>query len=317
MIISSLLLMLASDPCTNEQAYKTPGHWVPASDDTAMADRTFPRAEHKTLNAKADRVIELLKKSIPDITGLDAKAYRSIRGDSYVKDGPVKFGVNSLFLSYYCVPAKGYAPSIAGTVQPGGETGTWIYVDFNSLNWLANERMMFTGFKTTKGNAILLMPKSGGTLRGFELLLPDIHHGKRGEEAMVLAPEGKSPYKPLSREKFLLARQAYAEQQKRPEEATKIAAVIAAMSPEDREAQAVVKDYYALDPAKIFVPESGGGTPLATISHAFFDVKGSRSAIRMITLYWSWDQDVPSKVALIKQFKENFDFEALKKMIEE
>jgi hypothetical protein len=54
---------------------------------------------------------------------------------------------------------------------------------------------------------------------------------------------------------------------------------------------------------------------LVTIDKSFFNPKLPRDVIQLITVDWSWkDKDVP-KAEAIRQFKQNFDFEALKQML--
>jgi hypothetical protein len=359
----------AQVPCTDLQARQTPGRWVRGTDDLAMADRSFPKARYPALFAKTDRVIELLEKATPDPPGLEAKVYRTVRGASPVHDGPLPYGVNAAFLGYYCVPAKGYAKDIAGKVRLGDETGTWIYVDFNTLGWLG-QMALGSELKTAGGAAILRVPRRGADLNGSTLYLPEVHSNER-TEAIVLAADGRSPYKPISRERFLDAREkrydheleevekrrqelatmrdrdlAALEARKMPEEKkaeqrersrksyeavqpgltrrseqlqSEKAAIIAAreaLSPGERGAPAIVKDFRALPPkGKLFATEAEGGWPLATLDPDLFGANGPREAIKVITVYWRWTERDPAKAALVKQFKERFDFQALKQML--
>jgi hypothetical protein len=198
-------LAAAQTHCTPQQAESKRGEWVHADDDLVMGDKTYPRSQYAALLRKADRVIELLKQAIPAPTGLQAKAYRSVRGDSYTKEGPVPFGMNSLYLSYYCVPDAPQYGAKRGTIRPEDETGTWIYVSFNSIGWLSQEWISGVLHKPN-GAKIYVEPHHAGEFQGTTLYHPTVHNPDL-TEAIILTPDGSSPYKPLSREQYMLARE--------------------------------------------------------------------------------------------------------------
>ena len=204
-VLSCALGLLAQAPCTPQQALAKPGHWERAADDLAMADGTFPKSQYPALLRKADRVIELLQQANPSPTGLEAKAYRGIRSNSYAANGPVPFGVNVLYLSYYCVPDTPNYPGIRGKIRPEDETQTWIYIFFNSLGWLEQEKLL-SNFNTVSGATILVVPRHVAEFQGYTLYLPKVHTAQY-TEAIIMTPDGRSPYKPLSREQYLRARE--------------------------------------------------------------------------------------------------------------
>jgi hypothetical protein len=199
--------LLAQSPCTPQQAQAKPGRWARATDDLAMADGTFPKAQYPVLLRKGDRVIELLQQANPSPTGLEARAYHNIRGNSYTANGPVPFGVTALYLSYYCVPDKPDYPGTRGKIRTEDETQTWIYVSFNSLGWLEQEKLL-SNFNTTSGATILVEPRHVAEFQGYTLYLPKVHTAQL-TEAIVMTPDGRSPYKPISREQYLRAREKF------------------------------------------------------------------------------------------------------------
>jgi hypothetical protein len=78
----------------------------------------------------------------------------------------------------------------------------------------------------------------------------------------------------------------------------------------------VVRDWNAMPPrGKLFVSEAEGGLRLVTVDHAYIDPALPRSAVQLITVYWRLDGN-PAKREVIRQFKNNFDFAALQRMLD-
>lgn len=300
-----------------------PGSWTQVEDDLAMADPTFPKASYPLLFKKTDRVIDLLKKAIPDPPGIEARVYRTVRGRSYLKDGALMFGVNALFLGYYCVEDTPSYPKIRGTIQKGGETETWIYIDFNSMSWLGSDSMKLgEGFNSPKGGRFHFVPKVGGEIAGLPIYLPDVHKNDRTEAVII---SSRSPYKPVSKEMFLKARLMQLEPQlvkaagapkyraELEAQQAALAKALDGLSPEEKQEQAIVRGPY--ETKKIFATEAEGGRKIATISGSLFDGQGSRDVIRTIVVYWRWDPKEPAKAAMIERFKKALDFAALKALL--
>lgn len=338
-IISLLLLSVnlpAQQPCTNEQAYHSPGKWSKSrfGDDLAMTDKTFPKTQYPVILRKADEVIALVKKALPNLSGVEAQPYRSIRGNPYIKNGPVPFGVDVPIFDYGCVQMTSGDPNLRGKIELNGETGTWIYFYFNSLGWLTNDWLVRG--HTANGARIFEMPKVGGNIKGFTLLLPELNVGIN-DQAIIITPDGNLPYKPLSREKFLLGEQKHYQDEldkllkmssvpqsgvaQRQKELAAINNLLNSLSPEEKEAQAIVNYRYGFswdsNRQKVFVTEAEGGTRLATIDAALFKPGESRAAVKIITVYWKSHDANPAQAETIRQFKNNFDFQALKQMLDQ
>ena len=315
-------------PCTPEDAYSTLGKWTRDQDVIEM-NRFVSKATRTLLLQKADRVIPLLEKAVPNPKGVNAKVYRSVRGQPHVEDGAIPFAVNSLYLAFFCVPADA-RPEVRGTVLPGGETETWIYIEFNTLGWLMNGTQVGPDFKTAEGVKLFWVPKPGGEVNGQRWLLPNVNRGRR-EEAIVMTPDGRSPFHPITRAEYLEVRdQIYAshlealEKQPRPnapakakleDDRAKIKAARAALSPEKLQAIAFVKEPWAVPPNSLFVSEAEGGWAMGTVSGKIFYGQGSPAVIRVITVYLMWDPKHPAESGLIREFKERFDFHALQDML--
>jgi hypothetical protein len=249
-------LAASQTPCTKEMAYQTIGRWGKQKmDDLAMADRSIPRGQYPAVLAKADKVIELLKMAHLQFTGIEAAASRGIRDEPDFPGGPVKFRLDVGLFEYYCVPSEGYSPAVAGKVRLGTETGTWIYIYFNSFGWVL-ENAPGQG-----GEKLFYAPTQIGKLRGMNLLKPSGGRLDVKQEAVILTPDTQLPYKPA------------------------------------------------------FNQPATGGKPVVALDKAFFNSQLPRSTIQFITVYWGWDAKNPVTSEAIHQFKQNFDFTALKQML--
>ncbi|MBX7173475.1 MAG: hypothetical protein K1X72_21075 [Pyrinomonadaceae bacterium] len=245
--------LFSQTPCTNEMAFQTVGKWgKPKTDDLAMADRSFPKTNYSAVLAKANKVIELFKISNPEFKGIEASAYRGIRGNSLLPNGALPFRVDVGLFEFYCVPVKGYSPAFAGKIRLGTESGTWIYFYFNSFGWVLEN------VESNGGESLFYAPKQLGKLRGMTLLEPSGGRLDVKQEALIITPNSRLPY-----------------QSARPK----------------------------------------GGKSVVALDKDFFNPNLPRSAIQFITVYWGWDNKNPVTSEAIRQFKQNFDFEALKQML--
>ena len=322
------------------------GSWAKqGADELVNADPTFPKDQYKPVLAKAQKVIDLLKQANPQPTGIQPRAHRGMSGNSYTPNGAIPFSVTAMYFKYLCLPeiAAYYEPGqpvvprdpTSGTVVAGGETGTSIYVNFNSLAWLVKEDLNLGKNLTVDGKLIFFSPKQIGDLRGLPLVRSDPRAGFRGE-AVILTAGGVSPFKPASREQFLAARVRFARKQIEERQLeiqrsgneklnvfikeleTQIASINAykeSLSPNERQVQAIIVDQGA-GPEKLFVPASQDGAHrLVTIDRSLFDPALPRQSVQLIVVYWKWDEKDAVLSELIRQFKQNFDFETLKQML--
>jgi hypothetical protein len=304
--------------CTKEMAWQTPGKWAKQrQDDLAMADRSFPKEQYKPVLAKAQKVIEMFKQASPEFNGIEAHAYRGIRGNSYLPNGPVPFRIDVGYASYICVGNDTASVDKRGKIILYGNYGRTT-VQFNGLSDVLDTALQSGGFPTTEGEEIYEYRRDLPTFKGMAMIEPMERDGDR-HEALIVAPNGRLPFKPVTREQFLLARIKFAEKHGGSFAAGQIAALntaLGAMSPTERRSPAIVRDINATPGrVKLFATEAEGGRHLVTIDRSYFDPRLPRDAIQLITVHWHWnDMDVP-KVEAIKQFKGRFDFEALRQML--
>jgi hypothetical protein len=117
-----------------------------------------------------------------------------------------KYAVYSAFFDYYCVPVKNYAPEIAGRIRLGDETNTAIQISFNSLGEFVNEWLSLgKDMSAANGKAIFELPSEAGEWKGHRLFMPNL--GGQRSEAVILTSGNRFPFKPVSRDQFLLARE--------------------------------------------------------------------------------------------------------------
>jgi hypothetical protein len=183
------LFAFAQTPCTKEMAYQTVGKWGrQKKDDLAMADRTFPKEQYKPVLAKANKVIELFKLSNPEFKGIEARAYRGIRGNSLLPNGALPFRVDIGLFEFYCAPG-GSNSTKTGKIRLGTESGTWVYFYFNSFGWVL-ESLGGQG-----DESLFYSPKQIGNLRGMTLLQPSGGRLDVKQEAVIITPNARLPYK--------------------------------------------------------------------------------------------------------------------------
>ena len=306
----------STDFCTKETAYQTMGKWgKQKKDDLVMADRNFPKEQYKPVLAKAQKVIDLFMKASPEFKGIQAYAQRSIRSDSYISNGALPFSIDIGYGSFHCIEkGEGTAEERGKIIVFGGYGYTTVY--FNSLRDVLESVQDGGAFLTTDGEEIFDYKKQLGEFKGFILIEPMARSGNK-EEAIIITPDNRLPYKPVTREQYLQARlKDFQSKGGFAKEITSLTSAIGNMSPAERQMPAIVRDISALPgSAKLFVSEAEGGRHLVTIDKSFFNPKLPRDTIQFITVHWNWnDTDIP-KAEAIRQFKQNFDFEALKQML--
>lgn len=303
--------MPAQAPCTDEQARQKQGSLKADAQEQSDRNARMHATPDPVVLKKIDQTIALLKQSLPDFKGVEGHYWHEIF-DSSPSSHTFRYQVTASFFDYYCVPVKNYPPGVAGKVRPSEETGTWIYFSFNSLGWLVNERLSLgKEVRTANGETIFLLPKENGEWKGHRLFLPLLNG--LDAEAIILTAPNRFPFKPVSREEFLQAREKVAQNG----ELEWITKQHAAMTPAELQRQAVVRDWNAMPPrGKIFGSEAEGGLRLVTVDHAYIDPALPRSSVQLITVYWRRDGN-PAKREVIRQFKNNFDFAALHRILDQ
>lgn len=279
-----------------------------------MADRSFPKAQYKTVLDKAQKAIELFRQASPELGGIETSAYRGIRGDSHLPGGPVPFRAEILYKSYFCVGNDTASVDKRGKIIVYGGYGSTV-VQFNSLRDVLDTVLENGGFTTVDGDEIYEYKRDLGDLRGLTMIEPlvrDEHH----HEAVIITRGGRLPYKPVTREQFLLARIKFEQGRGITGNIGGLNSALARMSAAERQAPAIVRDANASPGrSKLFATEAEGGRHLVTIDKGYFDLKLPRDVVQLITVHWYWNDAALPKIEAIRQLKENLDFDALKQMV--
>jgi hypothetical protein len=320
----------AQAPCTDLQAQQWPGSLTPDNAEQADGDRRYHGKADPAVQHKIDQAALLLKQAVPDLKGVSGKYYHEL-----YDPGPntERYRLTALFLDYYCEhPNRSDASGTGGKLRIGDETGTWIYITFNTLGWLVNERVSLgKEMRTAEGQAIFELPPDKGEWNGYRVLSPALHGDLSA--AIVLTPPGLFPFKPVSREQFLRAREAVAQKyldaaraagganspgaKFRETELTDLQNYRASMSPAELQSQAVVQEWSSAPRfGRIFTKDPLRGRRLVTVDRTYIDKSLPKSAVQLIVLYWRWEEESPAKREFGREFRRNFDVAALARLLD-
>jgi hypothetical protein len=180
----------AQQPCNPNDVAGTKGVWKKSSD--ANINESIP--EYPQIKKRSDAVFALFQSAIPEPKGMEARWYRSMGGGPLVKNGPIPFQVNCLYLDYYCDQRDG------NKLKVEDETGVWSYVFANGFNWFLYRlgNWVIDGKRIT----FFLMPQQKGEWKGFPLYV-----GEHRElcSAVIVTHENQLPYYPITQKQYLLA----------------------------------------------------------------------------------------------------------------
>ena len=180
----------AQKPCDPKDVASAKGVWKKVSD--ANIDEQI--SGYQQIRKRSDAIASLFQSAIPEPKGMEAQWYRTMEGCPLVKNGPVPFQVNCLYLNYYCDQQNGNKLKIED------ETGVWSYVFANDFNWFLYRlgNWMIDGKRIT----FFLLPRQKGQWKGFPLYI-----GEHGEvcSAVIVTHENQLPYYPITQKQYLLA----------------------------------------------------------------------------------------------------------------
>ena len=312
----------AQPPCTDAQARSWPGSLTldrAAQAERNRVNRTVPDAAEQR---KIDQAIALLTRSFPELSGVAGRYHYDLS-----QPGPTArsfhFALTAGFFDYYCSPSD-------GKIHLGDETGTWIYIYFNTLGWLVNEgASLGKELRTPAGETIFRMPRESGEWKGRPLYAPDLH--QEPALAVLLTAPGKFPFKQVSRDDLLAAREAMEQKYlddvrarlpsssavaSRERAVQSLHGARAAMSPAEARAQAIVLNWSA-DPARgrLFTDDKTGYR-LVAVDRTYMDRSLPPSAVQLIVLYWRIDGGPSAKHAAMEQFQSRFDLDALARLLD-
>ncbi len=188
----------AQQPCNDDMIMNTKGSWKKVSDANPFPDQSFPKNQFPQATNRIDKMQKLLQAAYPEPKGIEAQWYRGISGDALIKEGPVPYELEALFLAYFC-------NTYEKKIELGGETGTWFYIWANQFNWFAEYIKIYTIHKLP----VFLLNKRAGTINGYPVY-EGYNNGKPDpasihNRAVILTRSGQSPYLPVTQKQFLKA----------------------------------------------------------------------------------------------------------------
>jgi hypothetical protein len=321
---------LAQAPCTAQEAAQKQEVLRLDSKEQADRDARMHSKPDAVILKKVDQAIALVKEALPDFKGVRGEYWHEIFDlgpNSHVQ----RYTVNAMFRDYFCVPVKGHAPD-AGKIRVADETQTSIHISFNTLGVFVNERLSLgPEMAKANGRAIFELPNENGQWKGHRLFEPRIQ-GQMAE-AVILTPANRFPFKPVSREQFLRAREKVLEgyvnearakvgansaaARERERQLEEMKRYHASMSPAELQSQAVVREWSGSPSyGRIFASSPAEGLRLVQVDETYIDPARPRTSVQLIVVHWTWEEEVPAKKEVIRRFKNNLDFATLQKMLD-
>jgi hypothetical protein len=196
-------LVTGQQSCNDDILLNTKGSWKKRTDANPFPDESFPKNQFAQANNRIDKMQKIVQAAYPEPKGIEAGWYRSISGNALVKGGPAPYGLNALFLTYYCNSNK---------IELGDETSTWFYIWANQFNWFAKPITEFS----VKKQPVYLLTRKNGEINGYPVY-EGIHNGSSNtgttfSRAIIITPQGQSPYVPVTQKQYLKAFLLYKEQ---------------------------------------------------------------------------------------------------------
>ena len=178
------------DSIMNIKGRWTKGQTVIVGEDPALKSNHFP-----LLYKKLDSIAVLVKQAYPLPKGMEADWHVSVRGNPYFTGGPSPYAYDGMFKYYYY--NKAYKK-----IMLTDETGTWVYVFVNDLNWLVD----YTGLSITiNGNSkkVWELPSIIGEWKGYAVY--DQENFSPTTKVVVITKNGQVPWQPVSQLQYLHA----------------------------------------------------------------------------------------------------------------
>ncbi len=193
--------VLQSEVCGGvEELFKKKGSWKKSSsgNDIIFPDKAFPANQYNLLLGRIEKVLPILKEALPDLGGFEPVWYGSIRGNSFVANGPVPASFRCPVFTYSC-------NTNANKILLGEEASSIVHIDFNSYGIFCEKVFQWDINGNGKLISIYQLPDSIGKWKGLTLYEP-----KRTEEAglptdraVVIGHSGQMPWHILTQKQYL------------------------------------------------------------------------------------------------------------------
>lgn len=205
LLIIALLFVnvsFAQTACDDQTLLAIKGSWKKRPDALMRADNKTQAIAH------IDAISELFKTAYPQPKGMEAGWYRTMDGNMTMKNGPLRYAYNSLYLGWYCNQYEHKS-------MLGDETGTWAYAFVNYFSWFMSNQYDLLLSKIN-GQNVYLLPPVKGEWKGYPIYQAS-SHGDKGR-CIILTRNNSFPWKTVTQEQYLQAVKSFMEKQKKKTE---------------------------------------------------------------------------------------------------
>lgn len=308
-----------------EEVAKIKGTWKHVEDDLAFPDKTLPRSQYPLVYERIDKMVQLFKDAIPDLSATEPRWQRGIRGYPYNENGPVPYTVTTSYFNYYC------NNNLNKTVL-GDETWNWFHIYVNHYNWFCKKVDEWDINNDGKKIVIYRLPPKVGQWKGVTVYGPDIH--SPWSRAVVIGHNGKLPWHTLTKKQYLTGLKNDLEVKKKNALATQprdqvrvkiekywndllnpVTDYLTTHSEEELKEPAILEQNSAVVSFSGRFGEESNGVKVIAFSTAYWNKDLPRYAPQFMILYWMWDEYIFSS-AIKQQFEDNFDLGKLRSFID-
>jgi hypothetical protein len=182
-----------------DEILKINGNWRKSSfgDDIIFPDKTFPSTQLGLLLDRIEKILPIAKEGLVHLSGFEPIWYRSIRGNSFVANGPVPASFNCGVFTYSC--------NNAGKISLGDENSSSLTIFINSYGLFSDKIEDWNINDDGKMISIYEMPEAIGKWKGLTLYEPKKTGGPGlpTDRAVVLGHNGQMPWHLLTQKQYL------------------------------------------------------------------------------------------------------------------
>jgi hypothetical protein len=196
------IAVLNAAPCGGvAELFKKIGNWERyPENDLVFPDKTFPANQFSLVLDRIEKVLPIMKEALPDLGGLQPKWKGSIRGNSWVDNGPVPASFDCYVFTYYC-------NNNVNKILLGDEASAGCTIDFNSYgNSFVEEIFQWDTENDGKMISIYQLPEAIGKWKGLTVYgskIPAATVGAPMDRAVVIGHNGKKPWHTLTQKEYL------------------------------------------------------------------------------------------------------------------
>jgi hypothetical protein len=179
--------------------FKKKGSWKKDTfdDGGGFPDKTFSANKHVEILNRLEKILPVLKETLPDLGGFELSWYRSITGNSMVANGPVPSLFNGSVFTYFC--------NNANKILLAEEASSILKIYFNSYGLFCEKTDEWDINNDGKMISIYQLPDSIGKWKGLTLYEPKRTGGPGlpTDRVVVLGHNGQMPWRVLTQKQYL------------------------------------------------------------------------------------------------------------------